>query len=89
MKYWGNLHREVVQIDENKKPETSKPFEKQHGSYRAQLFDYRWREKRERVLQRDSSKCRFCQSTENLHVSNKLHNNILTLEIEVNLQFYS
>lgn len=42
-----------------------------HGSYGALLWDRIWREKRERIINRDNGRCIFCGSTEDLIVHHK------------------
>lgn len=43
----------------------------EHGSYKAALFDPRWKRKRQEVLARDEHKCIICVGTENLHVHHR------------------
>jgi len=45
--------------------------EQNHGSYRAKLFDKRWKEFRKKIIDRDSSKCIVCNDAENLQVHHK------------------
>lgn len=42
-------------------------------SYGEMLKDSRWREKREKILNRDGYKCRWCGSGENLQVHHKYY----------------
>lgn len=42
-----------------------------HGSYGALLFNPKWREKRQRILERDGFHCVICGSSENLIVHHK------------------
>lgn len=50
---------------------SEKPSFYSHGSYGATLFDPRWREKRQRILQRDNNRCVICNAIENLHVHHR------------------
>lgn len=50
--------------DENRKEPT-------HGSYGGLLFDKRWRNKREEILQKDNRTCRVCKSVEELQVHHR------------------
>lgn len=46
-------------------------IEENHGSYREQLFDKRWLEKRASIIQRDNYCCRICGATDKLVVHHK------------------
>lgn len=43
-------------------------------SYKEDLDDERWKEKREKILERDGHKCRWCGRSENLQVHHKYYN---------------
>lgn len=42
-----------------------------HGSYGSLLWDERWREKRQKIMDRDGHKCVICGSTDDLVVHHK------------------
>lgn len=42
-----------------------------NNAYGSLLFRREWKEKREKILQRDGYKCRICGSTDNLQVHHK------------------
>ena len=48
-----------------------------HGSYKAQLFDKRWLEKRTLILARDGGSCKLCTSTSMLQVHHRQYHFVL------------